>query len=40
MGRKQEKAEQRKQYKTAFQGVKYGHGGQPVRKKSEAALAK
>ena len=40
MGRKQEKAEQRKQYKTAFQGVKHGHGGQLVKKRAEAALGK
>jgi len=38
MGRKQEKAEQRKQYKSAFQGVRHGHGGRSVKKKSEAAL--
>ena len=40
MGRKQEKAEQRKEYKEAFKGVKYGHSGRPVKKKSEAALGK
>jgi hypothetical protein len=40
MGRKQEKAEQRRRYKEAFRKVKHGHGGRPVRKKEEAALGK
>jgi hypothetical protein len=40
MGRKQEKAEQRRRYKEAFKKVKHGHGGQPVKKKGEAALGK
>jgi hypothetical protein len=40
MGRKQEKAQQRKSYKEAFKGVKHGHGGRAVRKKQEAALGK
>lgn len=40
MGRKQEKAEQRKRYKEAFKGVKHGHGTRPIRKKEEAALGK
>jgi hypothetical protein len=40
MGRKQEKAEQRRRYKEAFKKVKHGHGGRPVRKKEEAALGK
>jgi len=40
MGRKQEKAEQRRRYKEAFKRVKHGHGGRPVRKKEEAALGK
>lgn len=37
MGRKQEKAEQRKQYKEAFKKVKHGHGSLAIRKKEEAA---
>jgi len=40
MGRKQEKAEQRKQYKEAFRKVKHGHGGRFIKKKEEAALGK
>jgi len=40
MGRKHEKAEQRRAYKEAFKGVKHGHGGRSVRKKDEAALGK
>ena len=40
MGRKQEKAEQRRAYKEAFKGIKHGHGGRAVRKKDEAALGK
>ena len=40
MGRKQEKAQQRKQYKEDFKGVKHGHGGRPVKKKQEAALGR
>jgi hypothetical protein len=40
MGRKQEKAEQRRRYKEAFRKVKHGHGGRPVKKKEEAALGK
>ncbi len=40
MGRKQEKAEQRRQYKEAFKNVKHGHGGRPIRKKQEQALGK
>lgn len=40
MGRKQEKAEQRKQYKEAFKKVKHGHGGRSVKKKDETALGK
>ncbi len=36
MGRKQEKAEQRRRYKEAFKKVKHGHGGYPVKKKEEA----
>jgi hypothetical protein len=40
MGRKQEKAEQRRRYKEAFKKVKHGHGGRPVKKKEEAALGK
>lgn len=33
MGRRQEKAEQRKAYKETFKDVKHGHGGRPVKKK-------
>lgn len=40
MGRKQEKAEQRKQYKEAFKKVKHGHGGRSVRRKEETALGR
>ncbi len=40
MGRKQEKAQQRKQYKEGFKDVKHGHGGRPVKKKQESALGK
>ena len=40
MGRKQEKAEQRKAYKKAFKGVKHGRGSRLVKKKAEAALVK
>jgi len=40
MGRKQEKAEQRKKYKEAFRRIKHGHGGRPIKKKEEAALGK
>ncbi len=40
MGRKQEKAEQRRAYKEAFKNVKHGHGGRAIRKKEEAALGK
>ncbi len=40
MGRKQEKAAQRKQYQEAFKNVKHGHGGRSIRKKEEAALGK
>jgi len=38
MGRKQEKAGQRKQYKETFSKVKHGHGGRPIKKKEIAAL--
>jgi hypothetical protein len=38
MGRKTEKAEQRKSYKESFKNIKHGHGGRPVKKKAEAAL--
>ncbi len=38
MGRKQEKAEQRKQYQETFKKMKHGHGGRAIRKKDEAAL--
>jgi len=40
MGRKQEKSEQRKAYKEAFKGVKYGHGSRPVKKRAGATLGK
>ena len=40
MGRKQEKALQRKTYQDSFKGVKHGHGGRSIRKKDEAALGK
>jgi hypothetical protein len=40
MGKKQEKAEQRKNYKEAFKKVKHGHGGPSIRKKDEAALGR
>jgi len=37
MGRKQEKAAQRKQYKESFKAVKHGHGGRAIKKKQIAA---
>lgn len=40
MGRKQEKAEQRKSYKESFKKVKHGHGSRAIRKKEESALGK
>jgi len=40
MGRKQEKAQQRKTYRDTFKSVKHGHGGRSIRKKDEAALGK
>jgi len=40
VGRKQEKAEQRKTYKEMFKKMKHGHGGRSIRKKDEAALGK
>jgi hypothetical protein len=40
MGRKQDKQQQRKNYKEAFKDTKHGHGGRPVRKKQESALGK
>jgi len=40
VGRKQEKAEQRKKYKESFKKVKHGHGGRPLRKREEAALGR
>jgi hypothetical protein len=40
MGRKQEKAEQRKTYKESFKKVKHGHGGRPIKKRDEAALGR
>jgi hypothetical protein len=38
MGRKQEKAAQRRSYKEMFKKVKHGHGGRSIRKKEETAL--
>lgn len=40
MGRKQEKAEQRRRYSEAFKNVKHGHGGRSVKKKDESALGR
>ena len=40
MGRKIEKAAQRKSYKESFKKVKHGHGGRPIRKRDEAALGR
>ena len=40
MGRKQEKAAQRRAYKEAFKNVKHGHGTRSIRKKEESALGK
>lgn len=40
MGRKQEKAQQRKQYKESIKGLKHGHGGRAIKKKDESALGK
>jgi len=40
VGKKQEKAEQRKKYKESYKGVKHGHGVRSVKKKDEAALGK
>lgn len=40
MGRKQEKLQQRKQYKESYKNVKHGHGGRSVKKKQEFALGK
>jgi hypothetical protein len=40
LGRKQEKAMQRKSYQEAFKKVKHGHGGRAIRKKEETALGK
>jgi hypothetical protein len=39
MGRKQDKAAQRKQYKEAFKAVKHGHGGRAIKKKQIAAYS-
>ncbi len=38
MGRKMDKAAQRRSYKEAFKNVKHGHGTRSVRKKEESAL--
>jgi hypothetical protein len=40
VGRKQEKAEQRKVYQEMYKKVKHGHGTRSIRKKDEAALGK
>ena len=40
MGRKQDKMQQRKQYKEDFKNMKHGHGGRPIKKKQEFALGK
>jgi hypothetical protein len=40
MGRKAEKANQRRGYKDAFKNVKHGHGTRAIRKKEEQALGK
>jgi hypothetical protein len=40
VGRKQDKALQRKSYQEAFKKVKHGHGGRPITKKEESALGK
>ena len=40
VGRKQEKAQQRKKYQEAFKKVKHGHGGRPIKKREEAALGR
>jgi hypothetical protein len=40
MGRKAEKAAQRRTYKEAFKNVKHGHGTRAIRKKEESALGK
>jgi len=38
MGRKSDKATQRKSYKESFKNIRHGHGGLPVKKKALAAL--
>ena len=40
MGRKEEKARQRKAYKEAFKSVKHGHGTRSIKKKDESALGR
>jgi hypothetical protein len=40
LGRKAEKAEQRKTYKELFKNVKHGHGTRSIKKKDESALGK
>jgi len=40
MRRKQEKAEQRKAYKEAFRGDKYGRGSRPIKKRAGATSRK
>ena len=40
MGRKQEKAQQRKAYQEAFKNVKHNHGTRSIRRKNESALGR
>lgn len=40
MGRKQEKAEQRKRYHEMYKVMKHGHGTRSLKKKDESALGK
>ncbi len=40
MGRKAEKASQRKSYKEQFKKVKHGHGTRAIKKKQESALGR
>jgi hypothetical protein len=40
MGRKAEKAAQRRSYKESFKNVKHGHGTRAIRKKQESALGR
>lgn len=40
MGRKAEKAEQRRKYHELFKNVKHGHGTRSIKKKDESALGR